>query len=117
MADLAQSAVTINRSWSEGGTTGKELSCRQVTLVLTGQGGTTNRILASVLALSVIEQASNFTDSANAKLFVAAPNVAAAGNVGQGGALLLVDLTQATDASRIPADQTATITGVVKGYL
>ena len=117
MADLASSAVVINRAWSEGGTTGKELSCRQVTLTLTAQGGTTNRILASVLALSVIEQASVFTDSANAKLFIASPNVAAAGNAAAGGALLLVDLTQAVDASRIPADVTATITGVVKGYL
>ncbi len=89
---------------------GKELSCRQVTLVLTGQGGTTNLIPASVLALKKIEQCTNAILSTDAKVYTATPNYA-------GTAILLVDLTQATDASRIPADVTGTIRLVVKGYL
>ena len=110
MADLAVTAVTIERAWSEGGINGKDLSARQVTLVLTGQGGTTNKIPASVLALSKIEQATNFILSTDLKVYTAVPDYA-------GANLLLVDLTQATDANRIPADITGTIRGVVKGYL
>lgn len=112
MADLATSAVTLERAWSEGGTHGKDLSCRLVTLVLTGQGGTTNRILASVLQLSKIEQATNFIDSANAGVIIANPSY-------DGSMLLLANLEQVTDANRAdPADVTGvTVRGVVKGYL
>jgi hypothetical protein len=109
MADLAASAVTIERSWTEGGTNGLEVSCRQVTLVLTGQGGTTNKIPASVLALTKIEQSSVFVKSDDTKVYPATPDYA-------GANLLLNDLTQATDANRaLPADITATVRGVVKG--
>lgn len=111
MADLARSAVVIERSWSEGGTTGKELSCRQVTLTLSGQGGTTNKIPASVLELSKIEQCSNFIKSDSAVIVVAVPSY-------DGANLLLADLAQGADANRDdPADFSITIRGVVKGYL
>lgn len=110
MADLAQSAVVIERAWSEGGVTGKELSCRQVTLTLTAQGTEANKITAAVLQLSKIEQSSVFLTSAN-KLVVASPSY-------DGSQLLLFDVQQVTDANRDdPADFTATVRGVVKGYL
>lgn len=109
MADLAASAVTIERAWTEGGTAGKLVSCREVTLVLTAQGTEANKILASVLELTKIEQAHGFRTSAN-KLIVASPSY-------DGSQLLLFDVQNATDASRDdPADFTATIRGVVKGY-
>jgi hypothetical protein len=111
MADLAATAVSILKSWTEGGLHGKRVSCRQVQLTLTGQGTTTNKIPASVLGLGVIEQASNFVKSDDAKVYPAAVS-------NDGANLLLVDLTNATDANRAdPADITATAIGVVKGYL
>lgn len=108
MANLAASAVVIEKHWNEGGQSGKRLSCRQVTLTLTGQGGTTNLITAAVLGLSKIEQATAFIKDDNSKVYVASPSY-------DGANLHLVDLTQATDASRIPADITGTLRGVVKG--
>lgn len=105
MADLAQSAVTIVRAWSEGGVTGKELSCRQVTLVLTTQGGATNKIPASVLSLSKIEQASAFTGDADDLIYVAAPSY--------DGSFLMLKAA----GTNAPADYADTIRGVVKGYL
>ena len=104
MANLASSGVTINRSWTEGGVTGKEVSCRQVTLVLTGQGTTTNTIPASVLSLTKIEQASHFVKSDNTVIYHATPSY--------DGSVLLLSVV----AADTPADITATIRGVVKGY-
>lgn len=108
MADLAKSAVTVLNQWTEGGLNGKRVSCRQVSLVLTAQGSTANKIPASVLGLKSIEQCTTFVKSDNAKVYIASPDAA-------GVNLLLVDLTQATDANRIPADITATVLGIVKG--
>ena len=111
MADLAATAVTIERAWTEGGISGKEVSCRQVTLVLTAQGGATNKIPASVLSLTKIEQVSNFITSDNASVYIGAVAY-------DGSFVALANLAQATDANRDdPADVTATIRGVVKGYL
>ena len=104
MSNLAQSAVVIERAWTEGGTTGKELSCRQVTLTLTGQGTTTNKILASVLSLTKIEQATHFVKSDNTVVYHAVPSY--------DGSMLLLSVV----AADTPADITATIRGVVKGY-
>ena len=108
MADLAASAVTVERAWCEGGVTGKELSCRQVTMVLTAQGTTTNKIPASVLQLTKIEQASNLVKSDNTIIIVATPSY-------DGSVLLLRSLAGAETGA--PADYTGTVRGVVKGYL
>lgn len=109
MADLAVSAVTIERAWNEGGPAGKMVACREVTLVLTGQGSLTNKIPASVLELTKIEQAGAFRTSAD-KIVLATPSY-------DGLNLTLYDVQNATDASRDdPADFTATVRGVVKGY-
>jgi hypothetical protein len=112
MATLASSAVTIERSWTEGGTTGKEVSCRLVTLVLTGQGIlATDTITASVLGLSKIEQSGSFVDSTSDKIYPTTPSY-------DGSVLLFANLANATDATRTaPAAITATVRGIVKGYL
>lgn len=111
MADLALSAVTIERSWSEGGMSNKELSCRRVTMVLSGQGTTTNKIPASVLQLSYIESAGPFITSDNTGIYPAVPSY-------DGANVLLMNVANVTDANRInPADITATVRGIVKGYL
>lgn len=112
MADLSVGAVTIHRAWSEGGVTGKELSCRLVSLNLTGQGTTANKITAAVLQLTKIEQASIFSSDDDTTLVPAAPS-------GDGTYLLLADLTQAVDVDRSsPADFSGVVLkGTVKGYL
>ncbi len=110
MANLAASAVTIERSWTEGGMNGQEVTCRQVTLVITAQGGTTNLIPASVLELTKIEQAGPFVTSTDGAVYLACPDYA-------GANLLFTDMTNATDATRAaPADLSSlTVRGVVKG--
>lgn len=116
MADLTVANVTIERAWSEGGTHGKDLSCRQVTLVCTAAGGTTagNQIPASVLQLSKIEQAGLFIDSTDANIYQGSPNFA-------GTLLLFADAENAAAGSHMntfgAAGITATVRGVVKGYL
>jgi hypothetical protein len=104
MANLAQSAVTIERAWVEGGVSGKEISCRQVTLVLTAQGTVANKITKDVLALSKIEQATPFVKDNNAVSVLAFPSY-------DGSQLLLADLV----TTGVPADFTGTFRGVVKG--
>lgn len=109
MADLASSAVTILKSWTEGGTNGRQYSCRRVKLVLTGQGTTTNAIPASVLLLTTILECSNFITSDDGFIYLASPSV-------DGSELYLADMSVATDAVRdVPVDVTATLYGVVKG--
>lgn len=111
MADLAASAVTFESRWNEGGISGKRKTCARVRLTLTGQGGATNRILASVFGMRKIEEATNFVTSDNASIYVAAPSQ-------DGTILLLANLAQATDDNRDdPADVTSvTLVGTVKGY-
>lgn len=110
MADISSSDVTILKSWTEADLNGKLMSCRQVSMVLGGQGTTTNKIPAAALSLQKIEQSSNFVKSDNASIYPAVPSA-------DGANLLLVNLAQVTDANRDdPADITATIIGVVKGY-
>lgn len=110
MAALAQSAVTINRAWVEGGLAGKDVRCRQVTLVLTGQGTIANPIAASLFNLTKIEQCSNAINDADTVIYPCVPSY-------DGTKLLFNSLVQATDANRaLPADITATVRLIVKGY-
>jgi len=103
MANLASSAVVIERAWTEGGLAGKEVAVRQVTLTLTAQGSASNAIPASVLSLTKIEQAGMFIKSDNAAALPAVPSY-------DGSKLLLLD------ADNLPADATGTFRGIVKGY-
>ena len=116
MADLTTAGVVIERAWSEGGTTGKELSCRQVTLTLVAAGGLTagNQIPVAVLQLTKIEQASLFIASNNGNIYQACPSF-------DGTLLLIADSENAAAGSHNntfgAAGITDTIRGVVKGYL
>lgn len=54
MASLARSAVTENAVWKGEGTSSRLFLFKDVTLVLTGQGGLTNTILAATLGMTKI---------------------------------------------------------------
>lgn len=99
MANLASTAVTVNRWFYTNARSGSRQKAVNVTLVLTGQGGTTNKILASVLNLTTIEQSTTFVISDNSAVAVAAPSA--------DGTYLLLGTT--------PGDVTGTYTGTVFG--
>jgi hypothetical protein len=105
MADLAASAIVVLESWLEGNLNNKRHACKRVTLTLTGQGSTTNRITAAILGFKRIVDASNAIDSTNADIYSAVPSA-------DGSLLLLVDPSVAANA---PGDVTDTITLNVKG--
>lgn len=73
MANLASTAVVINRAWTEGGVTGKDRMRRSLNITLTGQGGATNKILASVLGFTKIEGCSNAV-GATGQIYAAVPS-------------------------------------------
>ena len=80
------------------------------TAVVVNYGSVTNQITAASLGLAGIEKCSNFYDATNNKVY---PAIAKSDK----SCILLIDLTQGTDANRAtPADITATLTGVVTGY-
>jgi len=109
MAAVTASQVTINRAWTEGGTSGKEIRCREVTLNLSSQGTAANYISADVLELDKIEQAHSFRRDDD-DIIAVTPSY-------DGLKLLVYNLKQATDANREdPADVTDIIRGIVKGY-
>jgi len=103
MAALASSAVTFVRGWKQPGT-GVQLVTKQLTLVLTGQGGTTNTIDASTIGFQKIFDCSNAVKSDNSVIVPAVPSY-------DGSKILLANLAQATDASR---DDAADITGTFR---
>jgi len=110
MADLAASAVTIEDSWTAGGISSKRHVEMIATLVLTGQGTTTNQILATALGLTKIERCGNAVGDGNDLIYPAVPNYA-------GTAILLMAVTNATDGTRAaPADITDTVRIFVSGY-
>jgi len=73
MANLAQSAVTIEDTWTEGGTNGRRYLVKAVKLVLTGQGGATNLIPASLFGMTKVWDVRAGRDSSNG-LVLAAPS-------------------------------------------
>lgn len=110
MADIAASNVTVQRAVSVGGVTGKDHVQVLAKVVLGAQGTTTNKITAAALGLKKVESCSNAVKDDNTKVYPAVPTA-------DGTAVLLVDLTNATDANRAnPADITATIYITVRGY-
>ena len=74
MASLAQSAVTIIESWRELGLGGKQIKVRKATVALTGQGGTTNTIPASLFDMTTIYDCSSLVLSDNSLMITAAPS-------------------------------------------
>lgn len=117
MADLTSTDVSVVEDTVE---TGVSTSRRRVTrksvkgrytLVLGGQGTTTNGIPASALGLSKITGCGSFIKSDNTVIVPAVPSA-------DGSKLLLCAVTNATDASRAaPADFTGTFTGNVEGIV
>lgn len=103
MANLAASAVVEVSSWSSAGTNGRLLANRKLTLTLTGQGGATNKILASTLGFTKIQSATPAVGDGNDHIYVASPSY--------DGTFLLLKAS-ATDA---PADITDTVRLTVTG--
>lgn len=73
MANLAQTAVTINEIYYSGARVGSKRKVVDATLVLTGQGGGTNLIAASLFGLTTIDQIVGFRDS-NGLPYLASPS-------------------------------------------
>lgn len=104
MANLAASAVTINASYNTGEFFGARQRYVNATCVLTGQGGATNKIPASVFGLSKIRTVLLCVGSDNV-IYVAAPLYDESG----------VGISLVNGASGAPADLTATVRLVVTG--
>lgn len=100
MANLAFSAVTENEYWREG--LNNRFVTKDLTLVLTGQGGTTNKILASTLGFSAIRKVHSAVVSDGTHLN-AAPSYDRS------------YITLAAKGSGTPADQTLTARLIVVG--
>lgn len=109
MANLANSAVAIQRRWAIADRSGKLVGkVVDAILTLTGQGTATNKILASSLGLSEIWAVKSCRADGDT-LQLASPSY-------DGTYLLLYDVENATDASRSdPADVTDTIRVIVEG--
>ncbi len=97
MANLARSAVTFNREWSEG--RNKQIFVRDVTCVLSAMGTATNKIEASTLGFLEVYEVPMAVNDANTVVYVANPSF--------DGTLILMGTT--------PADITATVRMLVKG--
>jgi hypothetical protein len=93
MAALAKTAVTIRRNYKDAGS---KYSVFELTLVLTGQGTTTNTIDAATLNLTEIRGCSSACSDGNDVILPATPNYA--------GTILLLG----GGASNAPADYTDT---------
>ena len=102
MANLARSAVVFNGDWSEG--RNKRLFIRDVTMTLTGQGGATNKILASVLGLLKITECRYAIKTDNTIVYGCAPS--------NDGSFLMLTVAAAPGT---PADVTATVHAVIAG--
>ena len=105
MADLAASAVTIDRAWQEKNSGGQNLLCREVTATLASQGIVTSgsQIAASLFGLTTIRSCSNLIASDNSLIVVAAPDYT--------GTLLLCKAA----GTNAPAAATGTFKFTVKG--
>ena len=110
MAALAKTAVTVRDSWYEGGAPlTKKTKVLSVTMVLTGQGGATNTIPASVFGLTTIREVTAVQIADDSLVTIAAPSY-------DGTKVFLYDISNATDATRdAPVDLTGTFRCLIKG--
>lgn len=104
MANLAASAVTVRDNYSDGGNNAKRFSVFELTLVLTGQGTATNKILASTIGLTTIIESTPAIDSGNTAVYPTSPSY--------DGTYLLIG----GGASNAPQDISATISVIVRGF-
>lgn len=107
MAALTSAGVTVNNWWYEGGFVQGKRKVVDVTLVLSSQGGLTNNIPASLFGLTTITDATSFRDTSSVR-YAFGPNLSTTLN-----GTLLVAYTVETNGN--PADQTATVRGLVYG--
>lgn len=109
MADLASSAVTINATNKLGDRWGKQTYVEiQATVVLSGQGSTSNKILASAFGLDNIKKVDNVVTDSNT-IYPACPSY-------DGTYVLLADAADATATNHVnAADLTDTVKMVVYG--
>lgn len=103
MANLAASAVTITAVWYEGARVASRRKKVRATLVLTGQGGATNKIPAALFGLRYIDEVSDMRDTSN-NLFLAAASY-------DHSTIIIGDV----DGDGAPTDTTATVKVVVSG--
>ena len=103
MANLAESAVTLVDSWTDGGISSKRHVEAIYDLVLSGQGGTTNKILASALGLTKVERCGNAVKNDNTVIYTAVPSY--------DGTYIALGIGTET-----PADVTATVRIFVAGF-
>jgi len=110
MAALASSAVTVVNAGYQVMLGGPRLTIKRLTLVLTGQGGSSNTIDASTLGFTSMLSCSNATADDNGFLYPAMVSY-------DGSKIHLTDMSNATDATRdVPADITDTVRITVTGY-
>lgn len=103
MSALAQSAVTKDLIFYEGGINSRKHKVVDVTLVLTAQGTVANPIAASLFGLTRITRAHSFRQSDDTVILNACPSY-------DGSKLLLK-----AAGTNAPADFTGTFRGVVMG--
>lgn len=108
MAALTASNVTVELGW-EAVSTPIKIKTKQLTLVLSSQGGATNTVDASTLGFTKVIGCSNAQISDDATIRPVAPSY-------DGSKLFFYSLAQATDADRPkPADVTGTFRLTVWG--
>jgi hypothetical protein len=109
MAALTADNVTVNRGWLEVATP-MNVKYKQLTLVLSSQGGATNTVDASTVGFGVILGSTMAQKSDDALALPTCPSY-------DGSKLFFYDPAQATDANRDdPADVTGTFRVLVWGY-
>lgn len=109
MAALTSDNVTVTRGWTEVATP-MNVKYKQLTLVLSSQGGASNTVDASTLGFGVILGSAMAQKSDDALALPTAPSY-------DGSKLFFYNPAQATDANRDdPADVTGTFRVTVWGY-
>jgi len=109
MAALTADKVTVTRGWQTVATP-LMIKHKQLTLVLSSQGGATNTIDASTLGFGVILGSAMAQKSDDALALPTAPSY-------DGSKLFFYNPAQSTDANRDdPADVTGTFRVLVWGY-
>lgn len=109
MAALTSDNVTVTRGWQVAATPMK-VKYKQLTLVLSSQGGASNTVDASTIELGVILGSTMAQKSDDALALHTCPSY-------DGSKLFFYNPAQATDASRDdPADVTGTFRVLVWGY-
>lgn len=111
MASLASSAVTPVREYNAGGISGKDHVEGLYTLVLTGQGDATDKILATALGFTKIEHCGNLVLSDDSAVYPCSASY-------DGSFVIITNPENATDASRGDPATLTSVTGriFISGY-